>query len=428
MTTDAADHRTLHLAVALDGAGWHPAAWRLAGLTPGTLFTSRYWVELVRLAERGLLDFVTFEDSLGLQSSRWDQPDDRLDQVRGRLDAVMTAALVAPSTSAIGLVPTALTTHTEPFHLSKALATLDFVSGGRAGWRAQITARPSDAAHFGRRQMDPVRPGRRDDPEAVRAVTDLFEEATDHVEVVRRLWDSWEDDAVIRDVDRGRFVDRDRLHYIDFSGRFFSVRGPSITPRPPQGQPVVTALAHGAPAYRFAASAADVVFVTPVDEAEAARVCAEVREHERALGRDQPLMIFADLLVVLEEDRAAAERRWRHLDALDGAELRSDALVFNGSSTDLADLMVGWREVGIDGFRLRPAVLNLDLPAIVGGLVPDLQRRHLFRSSYESSTLRGHLGLTRPHNRYSQIRAASTRGTVPDGSPERVPAGGGGHR
>ena len=139
-------------------------------------------------------------------------------------------------------------------------------------------------------------------------------------------------------------------------------------------------------------------------------------------------MIFADLLVVLEEDRAAAERRWRHLDALDGAELRSDALVFNGSSTDLADLMVGWREVGIDGFRLRPAVLNLDLPAIVGGLVPDLQRRHLFRSSYESSTLRGHLGLTRPHNRYSQIRAASTRGTVPDGSPERVPAGGGGHR
>ena len=298
MTTDDTDRRPLHVAVALDGAGWHPAAWRLAGLAPRSLFTAGYWVDLVALAEGGLLDFVTFEDSLGLQSSRWDRPDDRLDQVKGRLDAVLTAARVAPSTTAIGLVPTAYTTHTEPFHVSKALATLDYVSGGRAGWRAQVTARQSDAAHFGRRQLYPVRPGGGgDDPEALRAVADLFEEASDHVEVVRRLWDSWEDDAVIRDVDQGRFVDVDKLHAIDFSGRFFTVRGPSITPRPPQGQPVVTALAHGTPAYRFAASAADVVFVTPMDEGDAARISAEVREHERSLGRRQPLLIFADLLV-----------------------------------------------------------------------------------------------------------------------------------
>jgi alkanesulfonate monooxygenase SsuD/methylene tetrahydromethanopterin reductase-like flavin-dependent oxidoreductase (luciferase family) len=428
MTTDERGRRPLHLAVALDGAGWHPAAWKLAGLAPGSLFTAQYWIDLVRLAERGLLDLVTFEDSLGLQSSRWDEPDDRLDQPRGRLDAVMTAARVAPGTSSIGLVPTAFTTHTEPFHLSKALATLDYVSAGRAGWRARITARQSDAAHFGRRQMYPGRPDRRDDPEARRAVTELFEEASDYVEVVRRLWDSWEDDAVIRDVDRGRFVDRDKLHYVDFSGPFFSVRGPSITPRPPQGQPVVTALAHGTPAYRFAAAAADLVFVTPVDLEDAARISAEVREHERDLGRDLPLLIFADLLAVLGEDGRAAERRWQRLDALDGAEHRSDALRFTGHPEEMADLMLGWQQAGIDGFRLRPAVLSLDLPAIVEVLVPDLQRRRAFRQSYENSTLRGHLGLARPDNRYSSADAVPTRVSVPDVSSDRVSVGGGGGR
>jgi alkanesulfonate monooxygenase SsuD/methylene tetrahydromethanopterin reductase-like flavin-dependent oxidoreductase (luciferase family) len=411
--------------VALDGAGWHPAAWRLAGLSPGSLFTAQYWVDLVRHAERGLLDFVTFEDSLGLQSSRWNRPDARLDQVRGRLDAVMTAARAAPRTSAIGLVPTALTTHTEPFHVSKALATLDYVSAGRAGWRAQFSARQSDASHFGRSHMYPVRPGPHDDPEASRAVADLFAEAADHVEVVRRLWDSWADDAVIRDVEQGRFVDRDKLHYIEFSGRFFSVRGPSITPRPPQGQPVITALAHVEPAYRFAAAAADLVFVTPVDQGDAARIVGEVRNYERSLGRDQPLLIFADLLVVLDEDGTGAERRWQHLDALDGAVYRSDALRFSGRPEDLADLIVGWQQVGVDGFRLRPAVLSIDLPAITEGLVPELQRRQAFRRYYETKTLRGHLGLARPDNRYEAV--GSTR--IEEGAGalalDGAPAGGG---
>ncbi|MGA3146351.1 MAG: LLM class flavin-dependent oxidoreductase [Acidimicrobiales bacterium] len=428
MTTDERGRRPLHLAVALDGAGWHPAAWRLAGLAPGSLFTAQHWIGLVRLAERGLLDLVTLEDSLGLQSSRWDGLDDRLDQPRGRLDAVMTAARVAPTTSNIGLVPTAFTTHTEPFHLSKALATLDYVSAGRAGWRAQITARQSDAAHFGRRQMYPGRSGRRDDPEARRAVNELFEEASDYVEVVRRLWDSWEDDAVIRDTDRGRFVDGDKLHYVDFSGPFFSVRGPSITPRPPQGQPVVIALAHGPQAYRFAASAADVVLVTPVDKEDAARISAEVREHERGLGRNRPLLIFADLLVVLEADGRAAEHRWQSLDAFDGAEHRSDARRFSGRPEDLADLMAEWQEAGIEGFRLRPAVLSIDLPAIVEGLVPELQRRQAFRQAYESSTLRGHLGLARPDNRYSSTDATPAGVSVPDLSSDRVSVGGGGDR
>src|ERR1700679_3238514 len=128
----------LHLAVALDGAGWHPAACREPDARPPELFSPGYWVDLVQEAERGLLDFVTIEDSLALQSTRRRELDERTDQVRGRLDAVLVAARVAPRTSAIGLVPVATTTHTEPFHVSKSIATLDYVSNGRAGLQARV--------------------------------------------------------------------------------------------------------------------------------------------------------------------------------------------------------------------------------------------------------------------------------------------------
>ena len=129
----------LHLAVALDGAGWHPAAWRAEGARPAELFTGRYWSDMVQTAEAGLLDFVTFEDSLSLQSLRRGVPDDRVDKVRGRLDAVLVASRVAPATSRLGLVPVATTTHTEPFHISKAIATLDYVSAGRAGVQVRVS-------------------------------------------------------------------------------------------------------------------------------------------------------------------------------------------------------------------------------------------------------------------------------------------------
>ncbi|OSC55474.1 FMNH2-dependent monooxygenase, partial [Streptomyces sp. 4F] len=122
-----------------------------------------------------MLDFVTIEDGLGPQSSHFLEPDDRTDQVRGRLDAVQTAARVAPLTRHIGLVPTAVVTHTEPFHLSKAIATLDHVSNGRAGLRAQITARPNEAAHFGRRTIPRI--DAYDSPAAREVMTDLFDEA-----------------------------------------------------------------------------------------------------------------------------------------------------------------------------------------------------------------------------------------------------------
>ncbi len=371
------------------------------------MFTARYWADLVAEAERGLLDFVTIEDGLGLQSSHPLEPDGRTDQVRGRLDAVLIAARVAPLTRHIGIVPTVVTTHTEPFHLSKAIATLDYVSTGRAGLRAQITARQNEAAHFGRRPIPHIDP--LNGPRAWEPVTGLFDEAADYVEVVRRLWDSWEDDAEIRDAATGRFVDRAKLHYIDFEGPHFSVKGPSITPRPPQGQPVVTALAHETVPYRLVARAADVGYVTPFDTGQVRAIVEEIRTEQSAAGRaGEPLHVFGDLVVLLDDDPAAAVARRERLDTLAGYEYTSDARIFAGTAVQLADLLQELASAGLTGFRLRPAVAGHDLPAITRKLVPELQRRGVFRQAYEADTLRGLLGLTRPASRYAATNAATT--------------------
>ncbi|WP_029432017.1 LLM class flavin-dependent oxidoreductase [Blastococcus sp. URHD0036] len=394
----------LHLAVALDGAGWHPAAWREPDARPADLFTAGYWVDLVREAERGLLDLVTLEDALSLQSDDPWTPDERTDRVRGRLDAVQVAARVAPLTRGIGLVPTAVVTHTEPFHLSKALATLDYVSTGRAGVRVKVSSSAAEYAHFGRREAVAFDRSSYDSPEVQRVVRELFDEAADWVEVVRRLWDSWEDDAEIRDVATGRFVDREKLHYVDFTGPHFSVRGPSITPRPPQGQPIVTALAHATVPYDLVARSADLGFVTPRDAADAAAIVGEIRGLQQQAGRaEETVHVFGDLVVVLDDDPAAAAARLRRLDDVAGSEYSSDARVFTGSAVQLADLLEEWTAAGLTGFRLRPATLPHDLLQVTGRLVPELQRRGLFRTEYEATTLREQLGLPRPANRYATV-------------------------
>ncbi|PYC88034.1 FMNH2-dependent monooxygenase [Streptomyces tateyamensis] len=394
----------LHLAVALDGAGWHPAAWREPDARPDELFTARYWTDLATEAERGLLDLVTIEDSLGLQSSRPFEPDEQTDQVRGRLDAVLVAARIAPLTRHIGLVPVAVVTHTEPFHLSKAIATLDHVSTGRAGVQVRVCGRADEAAHFGRRSLPPLRLEDLDSPAGRDLLRDLFAEAGDYVEVLRRLWDSWEDDAEIRDVASGRFVDRAKLHYIDFEGARFSVRGPSITPRPPQGQPVVAALAHRDEPFRLVGSSADLGFVTPHDGGQARAIVSEIRDAQAAAGRtDATVHVFGDLVVFLDDAPGAAAGRKARLDERAGFEYTGDALVFTGTSVELADLLQEWQLAGLTGFRLRPGALPYDLEQITRRLVPELQRRGAFRTAYQARSLRGLLGLPRPANRYASI-------------------------
>jgi alkanesulfonate monooxygenase SsuD/methylene tetrahydromethanopterin reductase-like flavin-dependent oxidoreductase (luciferase family) len=342
---------TFLLAAALDRHGWHPDAGAAPGAgaaegraAPTGIFDAGYWVDLAREADAARLDFITLEDTFGPPATGPARPE-----------AVLLAARLAPATRHVGLVPVATTTHTEPFHLSTALATLDWVSGGRAGWQVRVSTRPAEAALLGRRAPLPV--------------GDLLAEAADAVEVVRRLWDSWQDDAIIKDVATGRFVDRDRLHYIDFAGPYFSVKGPSIVPRPPQGQPVVAVLAHTPPVLDLAAGVADLVFVTPA-RGEA--------------PPPSPVRVVADLLVSFQP----------------GEVIESDAAVFAGTPEQLADLLADWHAAGARGFRLRPARLPDDLRVIGRRLVPLLRERGLWEP--RGGRLRDRLGLGPAVNRYEQ--------------------------
>ena len=270
-----------------------------------------------------------------------------------------------------------------------------------AGVRVRVSARPDEAGHFGRREVPQRSTATLDVETTPGFLTELLDEAADYVEVVRRLWDSWEDDAEIRDAASGRFIDRTRLHYIDFRGRWFDVKGPSITPRPPQGQPIVSALAHHSAGYQLIGRAADVGYVAPRNGHEARSMVEAIRTEQEIAGRaGQTLHVLADLVVFLDVDASVAGDRKAHLDTLAGAEYTSEALVFAGSPAQLANLLQEWRQTGLSGFRLRPGTVPHDLEAITRGLVPELQARGVFRRSYEAATLRGLLGMSRPVNRY----------------------------
>ncbi|MEO6123226.1 MAG: LLM class flavin-dependent oxidoreductase [Ilumatobacteraceae bacterium] len=390
----------IHLAISLDGAGHHPAAWREPGADPQHLFDAARLVGLAQLAERALLDFVTLTDSFELQSSR---PD----EVRGDLDALLTMARIAPATTSIGLVPTVTTTHTEPFHVSKNLATLDLVSDGRAGWLVDVSATEAAARHFGRRSSAPVE--------------DLHAEASEAIDVVEQLWDSWEDDAVIRDVATGRYIDRDKLHYTNFEGRFFSVRGPSITPRSPQGQlPIVVHVVDEA-SHALAVERADIVLIDAIDIERAAGARASfpsgvtvlvvidvllgateadaLETRQRLDGSVSPHTPNSGYVVTQMPDRPGSG-------ASASTSGSASTLDFVGTAEQLADVIGAWCAAGAaDGFFIRPAVLPTTLQAIVDDVVPLLQRHGTFRTTYEAETLRGRFGMDKPTNRYVTVGA-----------------------
>ncbi|MGW1510297.1 LLM class flavin-dependent oxidoreductase [Streptomyces sp. NPDC002394] len=331
--------RPLHLAAELVGSG---------RADPGPVAPT---VALARLGEAAALDFLTHDDSFGGPG----------------LDALAVLARVAPETRSVGLVPTVTTTHTEPFHVQAAVATLDWVSRGRAGWRIAVSPAGADARLVGRRPAPPT--------------AELWQEAGEVAEVSRKLWDSWEDDAEIRDVATGRFVDRRKLHHVNFQGATFSVKGPSIVPRPPQGNPVTVVDATRPAARETAAHHADVALIRASSAEEAAALRTELHRGARAHGRDP-----GQLRVLLS--------------------LSVDFDAYEGGPGALAELIADWAGGGaVDGFHLVPAVPERDLERFAGETVPRLRERGLFRSGYAGTTLRDHLGLVRPVSQYARAGA-----------------------
>jgi alkanesulfonate monooxygenase SsuD/methylene tetrahydromethanopterin reductase-like flavin-dependent oxidoreductase (luciferase family) len=354
------------LGIELDGDGGHPAAWRFAAHEPGSLLTGSRIRETVQAADIAGFHLATFRDSRTTDAAPAG--------IAGRIDAVQRAAFAAPVTRSIGLVPEAGVLYTEPFHVATQLASLDYSSHGRAGWLVNVENSAQEARSVGR--------------DAIREA-DVQSEARDVVESSRRLWDSWEDDAVIRDAGTGRYLDADKLHYADFEGSRFSVKGPSIIPRPLQGQVPVFAAAALLPAVE-----ADVALVSAAtaEGLEAAVVSA------REAGA---LRTLVELNVVLDaRGRRAADR----LAELDTHQLWAGGARYAGDAAGLVELLAALFQVS-DGVRINPAVLDTELPELAAAVLPELRRAGLLAAPAQGSTLREAFGLPRPANRYAAAAA-----------------------
>lgn len=339
------DYRTSLFAVGieLDGDGFHPA----------DILRKR-----VHAAENAGFTFATFDDSLAPA-----QP-----APGGRLDAVTRAAYVAPRTSTLGLVPVVAPTYAEPFHLSSQLATLDYASRGRAGWLAADD--PATARAWGAREL--------------RTEDEIRSERVDAIEVARRLWDSWEDDAVVRDYAAGKFLNRDKLHYADFTGATFAVKGPAIVPRPPQGQVVVFAYETTGSDETSGSSGVDVALVSGATVPDALAAV----DQARTSGVPR---VLVDLDIALDDSGPSRTT----------SSNSSARLSFSGSTADLTVLLTDL-SARADGVRLHPASIDADLLALSRHVLPALLRSGRAHRPVPGSTLRANLGLPRPVNRFAK--------------------------
>lgn len=353
------------------GDGSHPAAWRAAAEPPAELFTPRRIIDRVRALEETGLSYLSFSDATGDAGSA---------DVIGGLDPIEAAAFAAAVTNRIGLVASANTIHAEPYHLSNQLSSLDWAARGRAGWLARVHENENIAAEYG---VEPII-----DPAALRR------EADEVVRVVRRLWDTWEDDVFIADEAAARFLDLERLHYADFQGEFFSIKGPALVPRPPQGQPVVLGERR-----TLCPGSVDVVVVRGTTVAEIAAAAAA--ERSRGAGA-----VVADVAVVLDTHTASAEHRLAALNAHAHWAEEETVVLVAGAPGLLVGLL---RELAgiVDGVRLHPAVLDIDAPLIGSAVIPELTVDGFFIAP-SGEHLRAVFGLPEAENVFARHRLTAS--------------------
>lgn len=361
----------LILSTAIGGFGAHPGAAGDARL----LVSVAHYRRLLTAADTAGLTFVLLDDGRAVVGER----------PAPQLDPLAVFARLAFETHHIGLAAAVPTTYSEPFHVSRELATLDFVSSGRAAWSVTTTAGDEAAANYGRDRAP--------------SDTERRSRAHEFVAVSRKLWDSWEDNAVIADRERGLYVDPSKLHHIDHVGPHFQVRGPQITYRPPQGHIVVIQDDAGDPAVTPSAHVGDVLLVhqpTP----ETARAAAEAyRAAAYSAGRE--IRVLQRVLVILGATASEAQARAAALDAAAGDLHAPNALRLVGTAAETADELERWFHAGAaDGFHLLPATIPGDVEAIISQLAPALRERGLLDPN-PSGTLREQLGLPRPDSQFA---------------------------
>ncbi len=357
------------LGLSLDAAGHHPAAWRMPGFDAAAATDAATFIAQGRLAEDAKLDFVMA--GYPVRSSAL--PGPAFSQSIQLEPLSLIAALMIPLRR-IGLAAQLPMAYWEPFNTSRAFAALDNLSGGRSAWLAVPASGPDDEANYPRF--------------AHQHITAPYERAMEYAELVRELWDSWEDDALRLDKENAIFTDHEKVHRVGHSGKYFFSDGPLNAPRPPQGHPPVLTADLSAGGLSFAAAQADLVLARE-STAETAKLL------NAKLGG--PLLL-ADLHFVLGATDAEARERIAELNGLAAPE--AGGLFFAGTAQGLADLMAAWFSGGAcTGFNLLPAVMPRDLAAFAADVVPLLRAKGMFRTEYEGQTLRDHLGLARPANR-----------------------------
>lgn len=445
--------RELHLNGFLKPGGTHLAGWRHPDAVPDAGVNLRYVTELVRTLEDARFDAIFIADLIAVPDSG-DEVLSRVSVVNDGFEPIALLAALAAATSRIGLIATASTSYNEPYTLARAFASLDHLSGGRAGWNVVTSLVDAEARNFGLGEH--------------LAHADRYARAREFFEVVTGLWDSFDDDAFTIDRASGRYFEQDALHSLDHRGERFRVAGPLNIARPPQGRPVIAQAGSSEDGRALAAEIGEVIFSAARDFETSLAFTTDIKERAVRAGRDpDQVLVLPALTAFVAPSRAQAEDEHRELAALlhprvaladleyflggvdlsandldgplpelptsnqasrsgreliialaaqEGLTIRQlaervsrseDAVV--GTPADIADHIEEWFTAGAaDGFNVAFPYLPTSLTRFTSLVVPELQRRGLFRTEYRGRTLRENLGLDRPRSRYAGAAQGST--------------------
>jgi alkanesulfonate monooxygenase len=435
--------KQLHLGAFMRPVGIHTAWWRYPGAYPDANFNLKHLVRFIQTLERGRFDAFFMADHLAVLNMP--MPALRRSGTATSFEPLTLLSALAMVTERIGLIATGSTTFDEPYHVARRFASLDHISAGRAGWNIVTTSNPDAALNFGLTEHV-------EHDERYRRAQEFFD-------VVTGLWDSWADDAWLRDQQSGIFFDPAKMHVLDHKGEHLSVRGPLNIARPVQGWPVIVQAGASDAGRQFAAETAEAIFASSRTIEDGRRFYADMKARVRAAGRrPEHMKILPGALVIVARTHAEAEEKRRLLDSLvhpdsslpnlsmrlgvdasnfdlDGplpeipqtnaSQSSRDTLVaiakrdnltvrqlaemvgghgglqMVGTAAEIADTMQEWLETeASDGFNIMFHTVPEGLDDFVDMVVPELQRRGLFRREYEGTTLRDHLGLPRPENQF----------------------------
>jgi FMN-dependent oxidoreductase (nitrilotriacetate monooxygenase family) len=435
--------RQLKLAAFMRPATIHTGAWRYPGAFPDANFNFAHLKRFAQTLERSKFDAFFMADHMAVLN----MPIDALKRSHTvtSFEPFTLLSALSQVTEHIGLIATGSTTFDAPYHVARRFASLDHLSGGRAGWNIVTTSNPDAALNFG--MQDHMEHGER------------YARAREFYDVVTGLWDSWADDAFMRDIDKGFYFDPDKLHVLNHKGKYLSVRGPLNIARPIQGWPVIVQAGASEPGRQLAAETAEAVFTAQSSLAAGREFYADVKSRAEKVGRSRDdLKILPGCFVVIGDTVEEARAKRAKLDSLvhyanaigslsialghDASKFDPDGplpdipesnasksgrqraidlakrenltvrqlaqrlggysgLAMVGTPATIADEMEEWLMTeGSDGFTLRFPYLPGGLDDFVDRVVPELQRRGIFRREYEGKTLRDNLGLPRPKNRF----------------------------